>query len=1357
MSFADRREAIGVLTCWLRTGPRRYGFALIAVVAATLLRYGLSEVIGRSLPFLLFYPVIWLVAWMAGLGPGFVSVILSAVAAKYVLSGPVNPSAFGLPLNANGLLLFCIVGVAMSWLTDIYRRRAKRLQGFERAVESVGDMIAVVDRGYRYVIANNAFLNYRGLKREDVIGRRIAEIVDPGVFETILKEKLDECFRGKIVQYEMRYKYPERGARDLFISYFPIESRGGVDRAACVLQDISQRKEAERSLKLFRALIDQSNDAVEVVDPETLRFLDVNEKACKDLGYSREELLGMTVFDINPTVTESSRIAWQASLCEAGSLVRETIHRRKDGSTYPVEISLKRVNLDRSYIVGVSRDVSERKRANEALEGSEKRFRAVYERAPVGIALVDPESGRFLKVNPKFREIMGRSEEELLKCDFQSLTHPDDLELSLNKRADLTAGRSAQFDLEKRYLRPDGVEVWANVSVAPMWREEEPQKVYLVMARDITKRKHAEEALREREDRYRDLVENSEDLVCTHDLEGNLLSVNPAPARLLGYEVSELIKMPMRELIAPEYLAQFDAYLERIKTKGADQGRLCVIARNGEHRIWEYNNTLRTEGVEVPIVRGMARDITERTRAEAALRRSERRYRLLFEENVAGVAICDLNGQVLDCNAAWVRILGYDSVEEVRGRRTAEFYLQPKDREPLLAELRQEGALLSQEMPLLRKDGAPVWVLFNCVVHSTDDGTPLVQATAIDITQRKEAGDALRHREEDYRRFVAQSSEGIFREELDAPIPVDLVEDELVHRILHDSSLAECNDAMARMYGFTSGQELVGKRLTEMLLADDPHNIEMTREYIRSGFRVLDRESHEIDSQGNPKVFRNSMIGIVENGKLLRTWGIQRDVTERVRAEEGQRAAEQSLRESEERFRVALKDSPITVFSQDRELRYTWIYNPQLYWQHECMGKTDAELLGSKKAANLENLKRRVLKTGVGLREEVVIANAGQSSALDITIEALFDAGGNVIGITGAAMDIARLREMTNRLQAAKDKLAHEKSYLENEIQTELGFEEIIGQSPALREVIKNVRVVAPTDSTVLLLGETGTGKELVARSVHALSARRDKTFIKLNCAAVPSGLLESELFGHEKGAFTGAVSQKLGRIELADKGTLFLDEIGELPLELQPKLLRVLQDREFERLGGVHTLHVDVRIISATNRDLQRDIAERKLREDLFYRLNVFPIELPSLRERRTDIPILVEHFLRKHSARMGKHIDEVPDETMKVLQNWNWPGNVRELENMIERMVILTKGRVLAPPPVELDVPMQVGEDSLSEMAREHIIRVLRETNGVLSGTDGAASRLGIKRTTLQSMLKRHRIEPHEFRRGNGAFGSG
>ena len=378
---------------------------------------------------------------------------------------------------------------------------------------------------------------------------------------------------------------------------------------------------------------------------------------------------------------------------------------------------------------------------------------------------------------------------------------------------------------------------------------------------------------------------------------------------------------------------------------------------------------------------------------------------------------------------------------------------------------------------------------------------------------------------------------------------------------------------------------------------------------------------------------------------------IVRDMTQR-------KVMEQEMRHSEERFRVALKESPITVFNQDRDLRYTWIYNPQLYWQHEVLGKTDKEILGLEKSANLTSLKRRVLSTGVALREEISVPSKGKRFAFDVNIEPLFGSAGDIIGITGACMDIAKLRELADRLQDSRDQLEKEKSYLEEEIRTELGFGNIIGTSPALRQVLDNARVVAPTDSTVLLLGETGTGKELVARSIHTLSSRRSKTFIKLNCAAVPSGLLESELFGHEKGAFTGAVSQKVGRIELAHKGTLFLDEIGELPQELQPKLLRVLQDREFERLGSVHTIRVDVRIIAATNRDLRQDVADKKFREDLYYRLHVFPIQLPPLRDRKADIPMLVRHFVNKYTTLMGKEVAGVPDETMKTLQHWAWPG---------------------------------------------------------------------------------------------------
>ena len=1311
MSSADRTGLLSLSASFLPTRVRRYAFAFIAVSAAITLQRALEAGIGFPHSFLLFYLAILTVGLLAGFWPGVSATVLAGFCAAYFYREPTSPAVSD-ETHTVGLVLFALIGVVISWLAGLLRQRAHRLQEFEKVVEGLHKMVAVVDRNYRYQIANRAFLEYCGKKSEDVIGRHVAEVMGAEVFKEAIKDRLDECFRGKLVQYEMTYRYPKLGERQLMIEYLPIRGPGGIDRVACLNRDVTDQKKADHALRLFRTLIEQSNDAIEVVDPLTLRFLDVNDKACQDLGYTREELLGMSVLDIDPNTHSPSHAVVREKLRAEGAVVSESIHQRKDGATFPVEISVKYVDLDKGYLVTV--------------------------------------------------------------------------------------------------------------------------------ARDITDRKKAEEALRASEDRYRDLVDHSEDLLCTHDLNGRLLSVNPAAGRLLGYEVEELLKIPMRDFIAPEFRSHFDLYLQRIEEKGADSGFLCVLAKDGQRHIWEYRNTLRTEGVPHPLVRGMAHDITHRKQAEEALRRSEqrmrlfmanapagaalldremryieatrrwrtdyglgdreiigvshyelfpeiperwkevhrrclageviseerdrferadgsvqwirwevhpwyekdriegiamfaeevtgkeltdqalqkteKRYRTLFEKTVAGVGIVTLDGRILDCNDAWARMFGYGSAVECRGSRIQDHYPDPEERESLLAELRKSGVFINREWELCRRDGTRVWVLVNSVLLEQSDGEQLIQSTMFEITERKKAEELLRHREEHFRILVEQASDGIF------------ITDE------HGKYL-DVNSAGAEMVGYTR-EEILERSISDLVTAEEGHRVEEEKNQLAAG-RTLRNEWMFQRKDGS--VFQGEVSARrLPDGRLQ---GILRDVSERKQAEE-------MIRHSEERFRVALKDSPITVFNQDRDLRYTWMFNPQVHWQHEILGKTDDEVIGPTKAKVLNQLKRKVLESGVGLREEIAIPSKNKSQVFDMTIEPLFDTQGRVTGITTAWMDIARLREMADRLEESRDRLVNEKWYLENEIQSELGFEKIIGQSPALREVLKKARIVAPTDSTVLLLGETGTGKELVARSIHGLSSRNANTFVKLNCAAVPSGLLESELFGHEKGAFTGAVSQKIGRIELADKGTLFLDEIGEMPHELQPKLLRVLQDREFERLGGVRTLHVDVRIISATNRDLHQDIADNKFREDLFYRLNVFPIEMPPLRERREDIEILVEHFVKKSSTRMGKHIHTIPEDAMRVLCDWNWPGNIRELENMVERMVIMSRGSVLAAPPSELCAEEYGPEDKLSEMEREHIIRVLRETNGIISGDDGAASRLGLKRTTLQSKMKRLGIDPNEYR---------
>ncbi len=488
------------------------------------------------------------------------------------------------------------------------------------------------------------------------------------------------------------------------------------------------------------------------------------------------------------------------------------------------------------------------------------------------------------------------------------------------------------------------------------------------------------------------------------------------------------------------------------------------------------------------------------------------------------------------------------------------------------------------------------------------------------------------------------------------------------------------------------------------------------------------------------------MLSPVETAEGQAVLAVIRDVTE-------QRKAQAALRQSEERFRSLFEFSPDAVIVTDAEGKITDV-NGQVevffgYARGELHGMAIEMLIperfrrqhpGHRKAFAAQP---RLRPMGVcldlfGLRKD------GTEFPVDIML--------SPVEMGGARLFLSVIRDLSEKKRAeeALERKERERQYLEEELNLDNSFEDIIGQSSELRRVLKQVETVANTEANVLILGETGTGKDLIARAIHSLSSRHEHTLVKLNCAAIPTGLLESELFGHEKGAFTGAIAPKIGRLELADQGTLFLDEIGDLPLELQPKILRALQEKEIERLGGTRTIPVNVRLIAATNRDLAQMVADRQFRSDLYYRLRVFPITLPPLRERRGDIPLLVRYFVDKYARQLNRQIESIPPETMSALVRWQWPGNIRELENFIERAVILTTGRVLRAPLAELEMaePPALAEDqTLKDAERDHILRALREAGGVIGGPKGAAARLGLKRTTLNSKLKKFGITTRDF----------
>ncbi len=869
---------------------------------------------------------------------------------------------------------------------------------------------------------------------------------------------------------------------------------------------------------------------------------------------------------------------------------------------------------------------------------------------------------------------------------------------------------------------------------------------------------------------FQQLFESLPDGVLTTDHSGQIVRANSQAEVMFGYAKGELQGHPVETLIPDELRALHPSLVGNYTAKPAIRPmghRLNLLGKRKNGTVFPVDIMLSPlECKEGACILAVIRDMTEQKQAERDLKTSQQLLQHVIDAMPVGLWILDAEGNITHGNPAaqtiWgdAPLVGPDQFEVFKGwLRPSGKKIQPDEWAGIRA-IRQGIFTLEEEVEVETFKGERKIILHSALPIFDGDGKPNGAIVLNqDITDRIRADQQLRESEERFRLMV----EG--------------VKDYGLFLLGPAGHITGWNQAGERIFGY-KGEEVIGKHFScyytpeEVKNGRPEANLQMSLQqgrYEDEGWRVR---------RDGSRFWANVSITPLRNpdGSLRGFANLVRDFTERKRADEALllqvtnvMLANQDIRSLLSAIAASLRQvTPesmvglVTIDERTRGMTLRILAEsadsdaalPQ--FSLPTVNTPAAKAIQTGRPLVVQSLAtsnfdpvviQRWLKLGMKSGCFIPLVSRGRTLGVLVVVskvESAFDEAqvrlvSRIAGQAALTLDNA---QAASQIDSLKEKLAVTKDYLEEEIRTEFGFDEIVGESRALKSVLHQVEIVAPTDSTVIIQGESGTGKELVARAIHRLSRRSTRNFVKLNCAAIPTGLLESELFGHERGAFTGAISQKVGRFELADGGTLFLDEIGDIPLELQPKLLRALQEREFERLGSTRTLQVDVRLIAATNRDLSQMVAEKSFRDDLYYRLNVFPIVVPPLRERNGDIPRLMRFFVQKHAIRMNKRIETIPEPLIQKLSRWQWPGNVRELENFLERAVILTRGTELYAPAFELVSSKKpaVGQDTnLHAVEREHIIRVLRETNGLIGGAEGAAARLGMKRTTLNSKMRK------------------
>jgi formate hydrogenlyase transcriptional activator len=827
--------------------------------------------------------------------------------------------------------------------------------------------------------------------------------------------------------------------------------------------------------------------------------------------------------------------------------------------------------------------------------------------------------------------------------------------------------------------------------------------------------KPPQEAPQQREGWLRFLVDHAAEAFFVGQAGGRIIDANRTACEELGYTRDELLALSAWDVVEEFTPADFAGLFEELAATGPRtrtvshrrkdgtrypvEGRVCVAELQGD-----------------PVLFVLTRDITERQREAAALRESEDKFRKIFNHsNDGGFLLDPARGAILDVNPSACRMLGY-AREELLALHISDIHPDEMPRLTAFTEaVLADGTGWTDALTCLTKRGEKLPAEFSASAVALD-GQPRIVVWVREISARKTAEAALRESEERFRLLVEHAADAFYVME-------------------QDGRIVDVNGRACEATGYTR-QELLTMSVWDVSIALPPERFADLWKQAGAGGSVTASSVHRRrDGTTFPVEGHGCLVEARGKQYLL---GLVRDVSERVRADQERRRLEERLARILESAMDAIvtvdAGRRITLFNQAAEKVFHCSAAAALGASVEqFLSPRFRELLAAQAAGAPDRTESRPLWVPEGL-------TARRADGEEFPVEATLSR----VEASGETFHTIILRDVNerHRTEAELRKVQLERLYLQEEIETELNVADIVGTSPALQRVLREVAQVAGTDSTVLITGETGTGKERIARAIHEASNRRNRVLVKVNCAALPSGLIESEFFGHEKGAFTGALSRRIGRFELADGGTIFLDEIGDLPAELQAKLLHVLQEGEFERVGGTRTLKVDARVIAATNRDLEKAVADDRFRADLYYRLKVFPVHVPPLRERREDIPLLVRYFARMYGAKLGKKLDTIPQERLDALMHYQWPGNVRELGNVIERAAILSRGNELdlsdwltrpgaqSPPQAVL---------TLDDMQRRHIVEVLERTGWRVSGAKGAAHILALKPSTLRARMQK------------------